>query len=99
PRRGRHRRPGCRRLCQRRHARGVPTNDLGGTLDVPQGRTARGGLALNEAPSWRRDATRGTLMRETVLVAGGSGFIGSHLCEALLRTGNDVVCIDNLSTG
>lgn len=34
-----------------------------------------------------------------VLVTGGAGFIGSHLCETLLETGNSVVCIDNLSTG
>jgi UDP-glucuronate decarboxylase len=36
---------------------------------------------------------------QRVLVAGGAGFIGSHLCAALLRLGNDVVCIDNLVTG
>jgi nucleoside-diphosphate-sugar epimerase len=34
-----------------------------------------------------------------VLVAGGAGFIGSHLCEALLRRGDDVICIDNFVTG
>ena len=33
------------------------------------------------------------------LVAGGAGMIGSHLCEALLRGGHQVVCVDNLSTG
>ena len=33
------------------------------------------------------------------LVAGGAGFIGSHLCEALLDAGHDVVCADNLVTG
>lgn len=33
------------------------------------------------------------------LVAGGAGFIGSHLIDALLRQGDDVVCIDNLSLG
>jgi nucleoside-diphosphate-sugar epimerase len=33
-----------------------------------------------------------------ILVAGGAGFIGSHLCRSLLRDGHDVVCIDNLST-
>ena len=35
----------------------------------------------------------------TVLVAGGAGFIGSHLVEALLRRGRRVVCLDNLQTG
>ncbi len=33
------------------------------------------------------------------LVAGGAGMIGSHLCEALLRAGHRVVCLDNLATG
>ena len=35
----------------------------------------------------------------TVLVAGGAGFIGSHLCEALLAEGASVLCLDNLHTG
>lgn len=34
--------------------------------------------------------------RKRVLVTGGSGFLGSHLCERLLREGADVLCIDNL---
>jgi UDP-glucuronate decarboxylase len=34
-----------------------------------------------------------------ILVTGGAGFIGSHLCEALLRNGNDVICLDNFFTG
>jgi len=34
-----------------------------------------------------------------ILVTGGAGFIGSHLCEALLQDGNDVVCLDNYYTG
>jgi nucleoside-diphosphate-sugar epimerase len=33
------------------------------------------------------------------LVAGGAGFIGSHLCERLLADGDDVVCLDNFATG
>jgi len=33
------------------------------------------------------------------LVAGGGGFVGSHLCDALLAAGFDVLCVDNLSTG
>ncbi len=34
-----------------------------------------------------------------ILVAGGAGFIGSHLCERLLNDGYEVVCVDNLVTG
>ena len=34
-----------------------------------------------------------------ILVTGGAGFIGSHLCETLLNQGNDVVCLDNFFTG
>ncbi len=36
---------------------------------------------------------------KTVLVTGGAGFIGSFLCESLLKEGNRVICIDNFSTG
>ena len=35
----------------------------------------------------------------TVLVAGGAGFLGSHLCDRLLAEGRHVVCLDNLQTG
>jgi UDP-glucose 4-epimerase len=38
-------------------------------------------------------------MKEKILVTGGAGFIGSHLCELLLHSGYQVVAIDNLSTG
>lgn len=34
-----------------------------------------------------------------ILVTGGAGFIGSHLCERLLKEGNDVICLDNYFTG
>ncbi len=34
-----------------------------------------------------------------ILVTGGAGFIGSHLCERLLSQGNDVICLDNFFTG
>jgi UDP-glucuronate decarboxylase len=39
------------------------------------------------------------LSENRVLVTGGAGFIGSHLCERLLERGNDVLCIDNFYTG
>ena len=38
-------------------------------------------------------------MAKTALVAGGAGFVGSHLCEALISLGISVICIDNLGTG
>jgi UDP-glucuronate decarboxylase len=34
-----------------------------------------------------------------ILITGGAGFIGSHLCDKLLESGHRVICIDNLSTG
>ncbi|KQO77758.1 UDP-glucuronic acid decarboxylase family protein [Methylobacterium sp. Leaf88] len=36
---------------------------------------------------------------KTVLVTGGAGFLGSHLCERLLEQGHEVLCVDNLFTG
>ena len=37
--------------------------------------------------------------RKRILVTGGAGFLGSHLCERLLADGHDVVCVDNFFTG
>ncbi|HAA01835.1 MAG TPA: NAD-dependent dehydratase, partial [Syntrophobacteraceae bacterium] len=37
--------------------------------------------------------------RKRILVTGGAGFLGSHLCERLVAEGNDVLCVDNLYTG
>ena len=37
--------------------------------------------------------------RKRVLVTGGAGFLGSHLCQRLLNDGNDVLCVDNFYTG
>src|SRR3546814_17513780 len=39
------------------------------------------------------------LDRKTVVVSGGAGFIGSHLCEWLMRQKHRVICVDNLHTG
>ncbi|HOK99426.1 MAG: UDP-glucuronic acid decarboxylase family protein [Bacteroidales bacterium] len=36
---------------------------------------------------------------KTILVTGGAGFIGSHLCDRLIREGNNVICLDNFFTG
>ena len=38
-------------------------------------------------------------MSKKVLVTGGAGFLGSHLCEKLLNMGHEVICLDNLFTG
>ena len=38
-------------------------------------------------------------MGKRILVTGGAGFLGSHLCERLLAAGNDVLCVDNYFTG
>ena len=38
-------------------------------------------------------------MSGRVVVLGGSGFLGSHLCDHLLARGDDVVCVDDFSTG
>jgi len=38
-------------------------------------------------------------MKQRILVTGGAGFLGSHLCERLLDEGHDVICLDNFFTG
>jgi len=45
------------------------------------------------------DHSRMSLTRKRVLVTGGAGFLGSHLCERLLARGDDVLCADNYFTG
>jgi len=39
------------------------------------------------------------MRKKRILVTGGAGFIGSHLCDRLISSGNDVICVDNLFTG
>ena len=38
-------------------------------------------------------------MKKRILITGGAGFVGSHLCERLLHEGNEVICLDNYFTG
>ncbi len=40
-----------------------------------------------------------SLTRKRMMVTGGAGFLGSHLCERLLKDGHDVLCVDNYFTG
>jgi len=49
-----------------------------------------------EKPS---EAKREYHARKRILVTGGAGFVGSHLCEALLEAGHEVLCADNFFTG
>ncbi|MEX6506189.1 UDP-glucuronic acid decarboxylase family protein [Jiella sp. M17.18] len=46
----------------------------------------------------REDFANGAAMKR-ILVAGGAGFLGSHLCELLVGQGHHVTCVDNLATG
>lgn len=39
------------------------------------------------------------MIRKKILVTGGAGFVGSHLCARLLKEGNEVICLDNYFTG
>ena len=38
------------------------------------------------------------LMIQRILITGGAGFLGSHLCERLVAEGHDVICLDNFFT-
>jgi UDP-glucuronate decarboxylase len=43
--------------------------------------------------------TGASMLRKRVMVTGGAGFLGSHLCERLLNEGHEVLCVDNFFTG
>jgi UDP-glucuronate decarboxylase len=38
-------------------------------------------------------------MSKKILITGGAGFLGSHLCDRLLKEGNDLLCVDSYFTG
>ncbi len=47
----------------------------------------------------RQNSQQDRIDRKSVLVTGGAGFIGSHLCERLIEAGHEVICLDNFFTG
>jgi UDP-glucuronate decarboxylase len=68
-------------------------------LEVPSaGATTRGHGRRHLA---KHNTGKETLVfeRKSVLVTGGAGFLGSHLCDRLLEAGHEVVCLDNFFTG
>jgi UDP-glucuronate decarboxylase len=54
---------------------------------------------MHEASAGHQAFVQRVVIDMKVLVTGGAGFIGSHLCERLVRQGHEVVCLDNFFTG
>lgn len=50
-------------------------------------------------PTLNQSSNLPTPTRKRILVTGGAGFLGSHLCEKLIARGHDVLCVDNFYTG
>lgn len=64
----------------------------------PSGETEKTPAQLNPSDSSREEHVK-SQFRKTILVTGGAGFLGSHLCDSLIETGHDVICLDNFFTG
>jgi UDP-glucuronate decarboxylase len=64
--------------------------------EIVAARAARGGWRVRHKPRRRK---REVVRQGQILVTGGGGFLGSHLCDRLLRDGKSVLCVDNFSTG
>ena len=53
----------------------------------------------NNDPDHLARTSRAMHLEKRILVTGGSGFLGSHLCERLLAEGANVICVDNFFSG
>jgi UDP-glucuronate decarboxylase len=62
---------------------------------VPKRHDCRNTVAICKKPDWMLDMHTD----QRILVTGGAGFLGSHLCERLVKAGHDIVCLDNFFTG
>lgn len=49
--------------------------------------------------NWFNEIEKASTMTKRILITGGAGFLGSHLCERLLASGAEVICLDNFFTG
>ena len=101
-------------LLARGRVQSYPTSFAAAPNVFSRGRPVQAGLtsshSLNDAQSERCDVAesdkRGDEGRSfrmgqprRIMVAGGAGFIGSHLCDQLLEEGHQVLCVDNFFTG
>ena len=77
--------------------RGAP-RACGRRCEQPAGCGKKGRKEARAPPGPRAQAV-GLMVMPTCLVTGGAGFLGSHLCDELLRRGHRVICVDNLETG
>ncbi len=59
----------------------------------------KSGKPLNSGNPYKMQGAGVMHLTKRVLVTGGAGFLGSHLCASLLEQGNEVICVDNLYTG
>ena len=65
--------------------------------DLPTGSDASPSDVV--VPEAVRETLSGTIGAKRILVTGGAGFLGSHLCARLLEEGHEVLCVDNFFTG
>src|SRR6266849_2950510 len=64
-----------------------------------RGRVVKDPVIKSDLEAIRGSIDSGFVDRKRVLVSGGSGFLGSWICDVLSDSGSRIVCLDNLSTG